>query len=132
MKTNDFQTARIHGARQPSGWVARTLLAVDTDRVFIDVSDPGLRSALIAEFEAEGRDVVAAGNSKALLAFMEKLPVPDDPCGDVVDVEGDVPGTSGAELVRQLRARGWPITAQVVWTHFLKQAEKREPVRGSA
>jgi CheY-like chemotaxis protein len=106
---------------QPAGWVERTLLAVDTDRVFIDVSDANLRDELIAAFEADGRDVVAAANGQSLLEFMEKLPVPDYPSGDVVVVEDGVCGPSTDGLLEQLRARGWPILGLIASTRLLHE-----------
>lgn len=134
MKTRDFETASLsarrllksfHGAKgetpappvaiDRSGhrlrWIERTLLAVDTDRVFIEMSDPGLREELVEAYEDQGRDVIAASNSRTLLAFMEQLPVPHDFANDndLVIAEDDFPGTNGTDLHRQLLARGWAI-----------------------
>jgi CheY-like chemotaxis protein len=103
-------------AGRPVGWMERTLLAVDTDRAFVEVSDPGLRQALVAAFEAEGRDVIATSNRRALLAFMEELPIPDDSGDDLVVAEDDASGSNAAELRRQLRARGWSIPVLPVST----------------
>lgn len=100
----------------PAGWMERTLLAVDTGRVFIDAPDPAIRGALVAAFEAGGHDVIAAGSSQALLTLMEQLPIPDELSGDVVVVEDEHPGTIAAELLGGLRALGWSIPALVVPT----------------
>jgi CheY-like chemotaxis protein len=91
------------------GWIERTLLAVDTDRVFIEMSDPRLREELVSTYEDEGCDVIAASSSRALLAFIEQLPIPRDFGDDVVIAEDDFPGTSATDLHRQLLARGWSI-----------------------
>jgi hypothetical protein len=101
---------------RPLGWIGRTLVAVDTDRVFIEASDPGLREELVAMYEDEGCDVIATSNSKTLLAFMEQLPVPDDFGDDVVIAEDDFPGTNATDLHRQLLARGWSIPVFTVST----------------
>ena len=101
---------------QPLGWIGRTLLAVDTDRVFIEVSDPGLREELVAAYEADGCDVIATSNSRTLLAFMGQLPIPDDFGDDVVIAEDDFPGTNATDLHRQLLARGWSIPVFTVLT----------------
>ncbi|HJX54412.1 MAG TPA: hypothetical protein VJ801_16720 [Polyangia bacterium] len=101
---------------QPLGWIERTLLAVDKDRVFIEVSDPGLREELVAAYQFEDRDVIAASNSKTLLAFMEQLPIPDDFGDDIVIAEDDFPGTTATDLHRQLLARGWSIPVFTVTT----------------
>ena len=98
------------------GWIERTLLAVDTDRVFIEVSDSRLREKLIAAYENEGCDVIAASSSKTLLAFMEQLPIPDDFGDDFVIAEDDFPGTNATDLHRQLLARGWSIPVVTVST----------------
>ena len=94
----------------------RTLLAVDTDRVFIEVSNPGLREELVAAYEAEGCNVVAASSSRTLLAFMEQLPIPRDFATDLVIAEDDFPGTNGTDLHRQLLARGWSIPVYTIST----------------
>ena len=101
---------------QPLGWIERTLLAVDTDRVFIEVSDPELRQALVDAYEDEGCDVIATSNSRTLVAFMEQLPIPDDFGDDLVIAEDDFSGTNATDLHRQLLARGWPIPVVTVST----------------
>ena len=106
----------VNRAGQPLGWIERTLLAVDTDRVFIEVADPCLREELIATYEAEGCDVIATSNSKTLLAFMEQLPIPNDFVDDVVIAEDDFPGTTATDLRKQLWARGWVIPVFTVPT----------------
>jgi hypothetical protein len=99
----------------PLGWIERTLLAVDTNRVFIEVADPRLREELAAEYEAENRDVIAASDSDTLLNFMEQLPIPAEPTNDIVIVENDFPKTTATELRCQLKARGWEIPVFTVW-----------------
>jgi CheY-like chemotaxis protein len=99
----------ISKSGQPLGWIERTLLAVDTDRVFIEVSDPELRQELVTAYEDEGCDVIAASNSRTLLDFMEQLPVPRDFGNDLVLADDDFPGTNAEDLHRQLKARGWSI-----------------------
>jgi CheY-like chemotaxis protein len=94
---------------RPLGWIERTLLAVDTDRVFIEVSDPELRQELVTAYEDEGCDVIAASNSKTLLEFMELLPVPHDFGNDLVLADDNFPGTNAEDLHRELQARGWSI-----------------------
>ena len=94
---------------RPLGWIERTLLAVDTDRVFIEVSDPELRQELITAYEDEGCDVIAAANSKTLLEFMEQLPIPHDFGNDLVLADDDFPGSNAEDLHRQLKAHGWSI-----------------------
>lgn len=94
---------------KPLGWIERTLLAVDTDRVFIEVSDPELRDELVAAYEGEGCDVIAASNSRTLLALMEQLPIPREFGNDLVLAEDDFPGTNATDLHRQLLAHGWSI-----------------------
>jgi len=101
----------------PLGWIERTLLAVDTDRVFIEVSDPELREELVSAYEDEGCDVVATSNSKTLLAFMERLPIPADFGNDIAIADDDFPGTNATDLHRQLLARGWTIPVLTVSTH---------------
>ena len=101
---------------KPLGWIERTLLAVDTDRVFIEVSDPGLREELVATYEDEGFDVIAASNSRTLLEFMEQLPIPHDFGKDVVIAEDDFPGTNATDLHRQLQAHGWAIPVYSIST----------------
>jgi hypothetical protein len=108
--------AVLSKAGHPVGWIERTLLAVDTDRAFIDVSDPELREELVAAFETEGRDVIATSNRRTLLAFMEQLPVPRDFGDDIVVVEDDFPGTTAIDLHRELLARGWAIPVFTVST----------------
>ena len=103
---------------RPLGWIERTLLAVDSNRVFIEVSDPQLREELAAEYAAESRDVIAASDSQTLLRFMEQLPVPADPANDVVIVEDDFPNTTATDLRRQLKARGWSIPVFTVWNQL--------------
>lgn len=100
---------------RPLGWIERTLLAVDSNRVFIDISDPRLRDELAAEYEAENRDVIATSDSQTLLKFMEQLPIPVEPANDVVIVEDDFPGTTAIDLWHQLKARGWSIPVFTVW-----------------
>lgn len=99
----------ISKSGRPLGWIERTLLAVDTDRVFIEVSDPELRQELISAYEDEGCDVIAASNSKTLLEFMEQLPIPHDFGNDLVLADDDFPGTNAEDLHRELRAHGWAI-----------------------
>ena len=84
----------VDKAGQPLGWIERTLLAVNTDRVFIEVSDPELRAELVAAYEGEGCNVIAASNSRTLLALMEQLPIPRDFGNDLVLAEDDFPGTT--------------------------------------
>ena len=103
-------------AGDPVGWMERTLLAVNTDRAFIDVADAELRDELVTAFETEGRDVIATSNGRTLLAFMEKLPLPDDFGDDIVVVEDDFHGTHVAEVQSQLRARGWEVPVFTVST----------------
>ncbi len=100
---------------RPLGWTERTLLAVDTNRVFIEASDPWLREALAAESGTDNRDVIAASDSQTLLRFMEQLPVPAEPGNDVVIVEDDFPGTTAVDVWRGLKARGWSIPVFTVW-----------------
>jgi hypothetical protein len=100
---------------RPLGWIERTLLAVDNNRVFIEASDPRLREELASEYAAENRDVIAASDSQTLLKFMEQLPIPTDPGNDVVIAEDDFPGTTATDLRRQLQARGWCIPVFTVW-----------------
>jgi hypothetical protein len=100
---------------RPLGWIERTLLAVDTNRVFLEVPDPRLRAELVAEFQAEKRDVIVASNSHALLEFMKQLPIPTEPANDVVIAEDDFPGTTATDLRRQLQERGWAIPVFTVW-----------------
>lgn len=100
---------------RPLGWIERTLLAVDNNRVFIEASDPRLREELAAEYEAENRDVIAACDSQSLLRFMEQLPIPADAGNDLVIAEDDFPGTTATDLWRQLKARGWSIPVFTVW-----------------
>jgi CheY-like chemotaxis protein len=105
----------VSKAGHPLGWIERTLLAVDTNRVFIEASDPHLREELAAEYEAENRDVVAAGDSQTLLEFMEQLPIPTEPANDVVIMQDDFPKSSATDLCRKLKARGWSIPVYTVW-----------------
>jgi hypothetical protein len=106
----------VNRTGQPLGWIERTLLDVDTDRVFIEVSDPGLREELVATYEDEGFDVIAASNSRTLLGFMEQLPIPHDFGKDVVIAEDDFPGTNATDLHRQLQAHGWAIPVYSIST----------------
>jgi CheY-like chemotaxis protein len=99
----------ISKSGQPLGWIERTLLAVDTDRVFIEVSDPELREELMTAYEDEGCDVVATSNSGTLLAFMEQLPIPHDFGNDLVLADDNFPGTNAEDLHRELQAHGWAI-----------------------
>jgi CheY-like chemotaxis protein len=101
---------------KPVGWIERTLLAVNTDRVFIEVSDPELREELVTAYEDEGCDVIAASNSKTLLAFMEQLPIPHDFGNDLVLAEDDFPGTNATDLHRHLLEHGWSIPVFTVST----------------
>ena len=94
---------------RPLGWIERTLLAVDTDRVFIEVSDPELREELVTAYEDEGCDVIAASNSRTLLSFMEQLPIPHDFGNDLVLADDNFPGTNAEDLHRELQAHGWSI-----------------------
>ena len=100
---------------RPLGWIERTLLAVDSNRVFIEVSDPQLREELAAEYEAEFRDVIAASDSQTLLKFMEQLPIPTEPANDMVIAEDDFPSTTASDLRRQLKTLGWSIPVFTVW-----------------
>jgi len=126
MKTQDSQnllptssqprtlTVALNNNGRPLGWIERTLLAVDANRVFIEVSDPRLRDELVAANQAEHRDVIAASNSEALLEFMDRLPVPTDCGNDVVIAEEDSSGTRASDLYRRLQARGWSIPVLTV------------------
>jgi hypothetical protein len=129
LRTREPESDRLPGAEgtpalpvavnrtgQPLGWIERTLLDVDTDRVFIEVSDPGLREELVATYEDEGLDVIAASNSRTLLEFMEQLPIPHDFGKDVVIAEDDFPGTNATDLHRQLQAHGWAIPVYSIST----------------
>jgi hypothetical protein len=104
----------VTSSGRPLGWIERTLLAVDGKRVFIDVSDPGLREELIAANEAEHRDVIATSNREALLEFMARLPIPTDPANDFVIAQEDYSGTEATDLRRELEARGWSIPVLTV------------------
>jgi hypothetical protein len=106
---------------RPLGWIERTLLAVDSNRVFIEVSDPRLRADLTAEYEAENRDVIVAKDSQTLLKFMEQLPVPAAPANDMVIAGEDSSGETVSDLRRQLKARGWSIPVFTVWAAAERQ-----------
>ncbi|HJX63581.1 MAG TPA: hypothetical protein VJ860_06475 [Polyangia bacterium] len=109
---------------QPLGWIERTLLAVNTDRVFIEVSDPELREELVAAYEGEGCNVIAASNSRALLALMEQLPIPHDFGNDLVLAEDDFPGTNAADIHRELMQHGWSIPVFTVAIQSPPESEK--------
>jgi len=112
---------------QPLGWIERTLLAVNTDRVFIEVSDPELREELVAAYEGEGCSVIAASNSRALLALMEQLPIPHDFGNDLVLAEDDFPGTNATDIHRDLLEHGWSIPVFTVSIQSPPDSEKTAP-----
>jgi len=114
----------VDKAGQPLGWIERTLLAVNTDRVFIEVSDPELREELVTAYEDEGCDVVATSNSRTLLAFMEQLPIPHDFGNDLVLAEDDFPGTNATDLHRRLLEHGWSIPVFTVAIQSPPDSEK--------
>jgi hypothetical protein len=106
--------AAVANSGRPLGWIERTLIAVDGKRVFIDVSDPGLREELVAANEARHHDVIAASNREALLEFMARLPIPIDAANDIVIAQEDYSGTEAIDLRHELEARGWSIPVLTV------------------
>jgi hypothetical protein len=113
MKTQPKSVA-TKDAGQPLGWIERTLLAVDGNRVFIEASDAQLREELIEANAAQHHDVIATSNREALLEFMAHLPVPRDSGNDIVIAQADAAGIDAANLRRELEARGWSIPVLTV------------------
>jgi DNA-binding NarL/FixJ family response regulator len=68
--------------------------------VILAEGDRGMRAALVQALTSTGADVTAAVETgEALLALVEHVPA------DVVLVDLDLPGISGAEVIRRLRER---------------------------
>jgi CheY-like chemotaxis protein len=78
-------------AGSPSRWIAKMhILLVD--------DDPGIRNVYQLSFELEGHSSAAASGAREALALLEQQPF------DVVLLDIDMPGMSGWDLLKEMRA----------------------------
>lgn len=119
-------TAIANSQQVLPSWIEKTLVAVDTRRVFLAEADPFMRRLLTRRFQAAGHDVIAAENGRSMLEYLHELPRPTGASGDVLVTDVEMPEMGGFELVDRARAAGWSMPVV-----FLKANPSPEELRSS-
>ena len=95
-------------------------------KIVVVEDDSDLLHALRFSLELEGWPVVSYATAEALLAGE---PLPDTGC---LVLDHGLPGTSGLDLLSQLRARGTALPAIIITTNPSAQIRRRAAERGAS